>query len=69
MQALIGWWDNVPLFVALLVVSGSAQSLCWPCIVKVIGAWYPGSAGNVIFGVLGVSASVGAIAGTILAVC
>ena len=65
---MIGWWDSYPLLLILLLLNGSAQSLCWPCVGKVIGAWYPGSSRNVMFGILGVSASVGGIQGTVLAV-
>ncbi|XP_013395114.1 putative glycerol-3-phosphate transporter 5 isoform X1 [Lingula anatina] len=64
----LGQWSSYHIFIVLLFINGTAQSLCWPSCSKTIGAWFSDSTRNTVFGIYGTSAFAGGIAGTSLAV-
>ncbi|XP_063438082.1 uncharacterized protein LOC134719066 [Mytilus trossulus] len=65
---LFGWTDGFYGMFVLLFLNGTAQAQCWPNCMKSLGAWYPDSVRNTVFGMFGTCAFAGGIGGTALAV-
>jgi ACS family hexuronate transporter-like MFS transporter len=63
-----GQWRSLPIFLFLLFINGSAQSLAWPGAVKGVVSWFPGEEKNTVLGLLGTSAFAGGFLGTFVAV-
>ncbi|KAK3585979.1 hypothetical protein CHS0354_038533 [Potamilus streckersoni] len=67
-MASFGHWSNLYVFLFLLFFNGTAQALCWPSCMKIIGEWYPDKIRNTIFGTFGTCAFAGGVLGTGIAV-